>query len=129
MTWLAAILLAITLARGVAAYGQRMLVARLGQRAVPLLAGGVVLDPAHEGGDPGALGALQSGDATAVRPDGHLLCAEADGVGGDGVEQGLEVRTRAGYENGDVDEGSLTQNRESRPRRSPARPAFAGDDS
>lgn len=63
----------------------------LGQRPVPLLAGGEVLHPTHEGGQPGALGALQPGDALAVGPDRDDLSAVGVGTGGDGVEQGLEI--------------------------------------
>ena len=55
---------------------------RLGERRVPLLTGLVVLDPAHEGGQPGPLGALQARDAVAVGPDGDDLGAVALGAGG-----------------------------------------------
>ncbi|GAB3997265.1 hypothetical protein GCM10029992_19660 [Glycomyces albus] len=45
----------------------------LGERGVPLLAGGEVAHLAHEGGDAGVFGALQPVGAVAVGPDGDDL--------------------------------------------------------
>ncbi len=74
-----------------------------GQRGVPVGALGVVLDPVHEGRQPGALGPLQTGDGVPVRADGDD--PRAVGRVGGGVEQCLQVGAGAGDQ--DHDPGRL----------------------
>jgi hypothetical protein len=76
----------------------------LGESRVPGLSALVVLDPADEGGQPGALGAGQALDAVAVGADGHDLGPVGGGAGlGDGVEERLQV----GAGPGDQDDQAL----------------------